>query len=83
MKPAAPIDFSEAINREGLTVSVLVCHQLPAGFRCTITPNGRLFQRKTKANGNGSIRYHQHDTLEDARAAAVRWARRKMAEANR
>ena len=83
MKPTPFIEFSERIDREGVAVLVLVCPQLPPGFWCSIKKDGRRFQRKTRANGNGSIRYHQHDTTEDACAAATRWARRKLREASK
>jgi hypothetical protein len=76
-------EFSETSDRDGVAVSVLECPELPAGYYCVIRKNGRGFQRKTRADGNGSIRYHSHPTLEDARAAAVKWARRKVAEAKR
>ena len=41
-------------------------------------PDG--YNRKTRANGNGSIRYHWHATQDEAIAAALSWARRKVNE---
>ena len=74
------ISFEETQTERGPRAT-LVAPELPAGFSCTIYPDGTGFSRKTKANGNGSIRYDWHVNYGDARAAAIKWAKRKIREA--
>ena len=78
------IDFDCIFTAKGPRYS-LCCAELPVGFYCRIYPaeDGHGWVRKTKANGNGSIRYEWNKTEDDAFEAARKWAYRKVAEARR
>jgi hypothetical protein len=54
---------------------------LPPGMYCILKPlsNG-TWHRKTRANGNGSIRYDNHRDQQAAFAAATQWGKRKLLE---
>ena len=78
------IEFNELVHRNGRFTSALSSPDLPAGmyYRLWEDNHGRWCS-KSRADGNGSIRYHSHRTLAEAQAHGVKWAKRKIAEAKR
>jgi len=82
-----PIEVNEVTMRDGTHASVITPELTRAGFYCRIRPSvGEVkggYNRKTKANGTGSIRYDWHPTYNTAVEAGVKWARRKVLELRR
>ena len=78
------IDFFEMHNHDGTMLSCLRADGLPRGMSYTIKihDNGRC-EAKSRAHGNGSVRYYMHRTYAEAQAHALTWAKRKIREAAR
>jgi hypothetical protein len=78
------IEFIETALPDGHGRSRLRAEGLPAGMAYTITvrPDGWC-EAKSRANGNGSVRYYSHRSYDEAMTHATQWARRKIAEAKR
>jgi hypothetical protein len=75
------IEFIETALPHGNMRSRLRADGLPAGmyYDITVRPDGRC-EAKSRANGNGSVRYYSHSTYDEAMAHATQWAKRKIAE---
>jgi len=76
------IEFVERYTPDGYMLVSMKADRLPAGMYCklTVRPDGWT-EMKTRANGNGSIRYRSLRTYSEARVAAIKWAGRKIREA--
>lgn len=77
------IDFTETILPLGGMKARVRADGLPAGmyYHITLRHDGRVTS-KSRANGNGSVRYYTHRTYEEALAHGYNWAKRKVAEAS-
>ena len=81
------IEFSEKVVADGVMKVALLCPELPVAcdgrkYRYVITVCSDGWCRtSSRANGNGSIRYYSFRTYAQAQEHAVRWAKRKIAEA--
>ena len=78
------IEFQERYF-EGGTMQVRLVANLPIGrdgkrysYSIRVDSNGRC-ECKSRADGDGSTRYHAFLTLDEAIAHATKWAKRKMA----
>lgn len=74
------------VNRDCFHYAVVYnLTNLPAGSQCLICGDGEQnsqWLRKTRNdNANGSIRYATYESLDEALAAGIAWARRKDEEA--
>lgn len=78
------IDFTETVFPLGGMRAQLRADGLPAGMYYTITQwvDGKV-TAKSRAHGNGSVRYYYHATYDEALDHATAWAMRKIAEAKR
>lgn len=77
------IEFKETHHPErSYMMSQLRATGLPADHWYTIYryDDGHCTAR-SRASGNGSIRYYDHATYDDAMAHATKWAQRKIREA--
>lgn len=78
------IDFFEMHNPDGTMLSCLRADGLPRGMSYTIKiREDGWCESKSRAHGNGSIRYYSHRTYAEAQAHALTWAKRKIREATR
>lgn len=83
------IDFTETYNDDGTMTSTLCAVGLGKrrewkDYRLTIHVRADGWcETRSRSNGAGSTRYYEHRTYDEALDHAVRWARRKIAEANR
>ena len=83
------MEFKETYHPTGEITSRLVCDELPAAYDgrryswvITVKPNGVCHSR-SRAEGNGSVRYYYDFSYDDAMAHAVSWAERKIAGAKK
>jgi len=78
-----PVEFRETYNAAGTQafVSWLVSPAMPRGMSAQISSYYGQFRLRTKAHGNGSIRFRNFKTYEEAQAAALHWLQRKVKEA--
>ena len=78
------IDFFETALPHGHMSVRLRATDLPAGmyYHIKVQPDGKA-TAKSRAHGNGSVRYYHHATYDEALDHATAWARRKIAEAKR
>ena len=82
------MEFIETYKNDGNIVARLVSPDLPTAtdgrsFLCTITVDSNGATVRTRANGNGSIRCRWFRSYTDAQEAAIKWAKRKIAEQRR
>ena len=75
------IEFVETALPHGCMNSRLRADGLPAGmyYHIKVQPDGRC-EAKSRANGNGSVRYYSHRTYDEALEHATKWAQRKIRE---
>jgi hypothetical protein len=79
------IEFKETFHFDGITVVSLVADGMPERcdardykYKITVFPEGKAIS-KSRASGNGSVRYHHFRTYEEAQEHAVKWAKRQIA----
>jgi hypothetical protein len=74
------IEFIETALPHGLMKSRLRADGLPRGmyYHITVQPGGRC-TASSRGYGNGSVRYYDHATYDEAMQHATSWARRKIA----
>lgn len=78
------IEFVETALPHGYMSSRLRAEGLPTGmyYHIKVRPDGWC-EAKSRANGNGSVRYYSHRTYDEALEHATKWAKRKIAEGKR
>ncbi len=76
------IDFTETVLPMGGMRARVRAGDLPDGmyYHITLWADGKVTS-KSRANGNGSVRYYTHRTYDEALAHGFNWAKRKVAEA--
>ena len=79
------IEFKETFTFDGITLVKLVADGMPdrgnsKDYQYTITvwPAGNALS-KSRAWGNGSVRYYHFKTYAEAQEHAVKWAKRQIA----
>lgn len=78
------IQFSEKFTSDGGMRAEVHADGLPSGmyYQIQLRADGKCLA-KSRAYGNGSIRYYSHRSYEEALAHGFQWAKRKVAEAKR
>ena len=78
------IDFTETVLPMGGMRAHIRADGLPDGmyYRITMWADGKV-TAKSRAYGNGSVRYYTHSTYDEALTHGANWAKRKVAEAER
>ena len=78
------IDYTEKSFPDGTMTASIKATGLPFGMHYVITlwADGKCTAR-SRADGNGSVRYYTHRNYEAALAHGHTWARRKIAECRR
>jgi len=78
------IEFFESYMLDGSMTARVKSPDLPKGMGYTITlwNDGKVTAR-SRAHGNGSVRYYSHSTYDEALAHGYAWAQRKIAEARK
>ena len=76
------IEFMETARPDGHMLSRLRADGLPKGmyYSITVWQDGRC-TASSRGYGNGSVRYYDHASYEEAMQHATSWAKRKLAEA--
>lgn len=86
------VQVSEVAKPDGIYAMIQVRYSATEIFYCSIRPvvnddvdlkHMAYYQRKTRAHGNGSVRYDSHKTYPEALAAGLAWANRKALEIER
>jgi hypothetical protein len=79
------IEFKETFQFDGITMVSLVADGMPERcdprdykYSITVYPEGRALG-KSRACGNGSVRYYRFKTYEQAQEHAIKWAKRQIA----
>ena len=84
-------EFLETYKRDGIIRVSLKADSMPTAWACdsqdytytiTVFPAGNALG-KSRACGNGSVRYHRFNTYAEAQEHATAWAKRKQAEERR
>lgn len=80
------IEFKETFSFDGITLVKLCADGMPERnngkdyqYTITVWPEGRAMG-KSRAWGNGSVRYYQFKTYAEAQEHAVKWAKRQIAK---
>ncbi len=93
-QPKPFIEFAESFLPNGCLFARLACNELPTardGRRFSFTiqqiPEGEYaagwFQCRSRADGDGSLRYRTYRTLEEAEEVGRKWVTRKVMEVRR
>lgn len=78
------IEFIETALADGHMQSRLRADGLPSGmyYSITVWADGRC-TASSRGYGNGSVRYYDHASYDEAMQHATAWAKRKLAEERR
>jgi hypothetical protein len=83
------MEFIETYKNTGTLVAIVKNNALPKDYlgrqfaaKISVEPNGSAML-VTRANGDGSTRYRYFRSYAEAQQAAIKWAKRKIAEHRR